>query len=172
MVSSLRYTIYKNFGKISYLYYFRRMIRDYESGRWDFDVRTIVKNIKVEVPCSKYVSKKGYSKRLCLTIINDGLFKKEFERYFIGYIKPAQELRKNLILARRIFVQKYGYFTKYNKDCSFAQYNCKICKSKVECDISRKLSKKDDHIYKITRLAEILYGNLNHGYWADLAEEC
>ena len=116
MVSSLRYTIYKNFGKISYLYYFRRMIRDYESGRWDFDVRTIVKNIKVEVPCSKYVSKKGYSKRLCLTIINDGLFKKEFERYFIGYIKPAQELRKNLILARRIFVQKYGYFTKYNKN--------------------------------------------------------
>ena len=171
MVSSLRYTIYKNFGKISYLHYFMRMIRDYESGKWDFDIRTIVKNIKVEVPCPKYVCKCGFTKRLCFTITDDNLFMKEFDRYYNGYIKPMQELRKNLILARRVFVQKYGYFTRYNKDCSIAQYNCKKCKSKIECDIARKLSKKDDHIYKVTRLAEILYRNLNHGYWANLAEE-
>ena len=170
MVSSLRYAIYKNFGKISYLHYFRRMIRDFESGKWDFDIRSIVKNIKVEIPCPKYVCRRGFTKRLCFTITNDDIFMKEFARYYNGYIRPAQELRKNLILSRRIFIQKYGYFAKYNQDCFAAQYNCKNCKSKIECNIARKLSKKDEHIYKLTRLAEILYGNLNHGYWANLVK--
>ncbi len=170
MVASLRYTIYKNFGKICYLHYFKRMIKDYEDGKWDFDIRTIVKNIKVEVPCPKYVCKRGFSKRLCLTIIDEELFIKEFDRYLNGYIRPIQELRKNLILARRIFVKKYGYFTRYNQDCSSVKYNCKKCKSFQECNLSKKLSKKDDHIYKITRLAEILYGNLNHGYWTQLVK--
>jgi len=36
--------------------------------------------------------------------------------------------------------------------------------------LAKKLSKKEEHIYKVTRLAEILYGNLNHGYWADLVK--
>ena len=36
MVSSLRHTVFKNFGKIDYLHYFRRMIKDYESRKWDF----------------------------------------------------------------------------------------------------------------------------------------
>lgn len=170
MVSSLRHTVFKNFGEIDYLHYFRRMIKDYENGKWDFDVRTIVKNIKVEIPCPKYVCKRGFSKRLCLTILDENLFIKEFDRYFNGYIRPMQELRKNLILARRIFVKKYGYFTKYNQDCSSAKYNCKICKSRSECDMTRKLSRKDKHIYRITRLVEILYGNLNHGHWAELVE--
>ena len=98
MVSSLRHKVYKNYGKICYLHYFRRMIKDYESGKWDFDITTIVKNIKVEVPCPKYVCKRGFTKRLCLTITNDDLFLKEFDRYLNGYIRPAQELRKNLIL--------------------------------------------------------------------------
>lgn len=55
MVSSLRYAVFKNFGQIDYLYYFRRMIKDYDSGKWDFDIQTIVKNIKVEIPCPKYI---------------------------------------------------------------------------------------------------------------------
>ncbi len=63
-----------------------------------------------------------------------------------------------------------GYFTKYNQDCALANYKYKCCRSKQECDLSKKLSKKNDHIYKLTRLAEILYGNLNHGHWADLVE--
>ena len=130
----------------------------------------IVKNIKVEVPCPKYVCKRGFTKRLCLTITNDDLFLKEFDRYLNGYIRPAQELRKNLILARRIFVKKYGYFTRYNQDCSNARYDCKNCGSIEECMLAKKLSKKEEHIYKVTRLAEILYGNLNHGYWADLVK--
>lgn len=170
MVSSLRYAIHKNFGNISYLHYFKRMVKDFDSGKWDFDIRTIVKNIKIEVPCPKYIAKKGYIKRLCLTILNDELFLKEFDRYFNGYIRPMQEIRKNLIISRRVFVSKYGYFTKYNQDCSKALYNCKNCKSRYECNLSKKLSKKDGHIYKITRLAEILYGNLNHGHWADMVE--
>lgn len=170
MVSSLRHMVYKNYGKICYLHYFRRMIKDYESGKWDFDITTIVKNIKVEVPCPKYVCKRGFTKRLCLTITNDDSFLKEFDRYLNGYIRPAQELRKNLILARRIFVKKYGYFTRYNQDCSNARYDCKNCGSIEECMLAKKLSKKEEHIYKVTRLAEILYGNLNHGYWADLVK--
>ena len=170
MVSSLRHTIYKNFGKIDYIHYFRRMIRDYEARKGDFDVRTIVKRIKTEIPCPKYVCKRGFSKRLCLTIMDEKLFIKEFDRYFNGYIRPAQELRKYRILARRIFVKKYGYFTRYNQDCSRANYNCRKCNSRYECDLSRKLSKNDEHIYKITRMSEILYGNLQHGHWADLVE--
>ena len=118
----------------------------------------------------KYVCKRGFTKRLCLTITNDDLFLKEFDRYLNGYIRPAQELRKNLILARRIFVKKYGYFTRYNQDCSNARYDCKNCGSIEECMLAKKLSKKEEHIYKVTRLAEILYGNLNHGYWADLVK--
>ena len=170
MVSSLRYAIRKNYGDISYLHYYRKMVRDYELGKWDFDIRTIVKNVKIEVPCPKYIAKKGYIKRLCLTVIDEELFKKEFDRYFNGYIKPTQELRKNIVLARRVFVSKFGYFTKYNQDCSRANYNCKNCESLYECDLSRKLSKNDDHIYRITRLAEILYGNIHHGHWADMLE--
>ena len=170
MVSSLRHTVFKNFGKIDYLHYFRRMIKDYESRKWDFDIRTIVKNVKVEIPCPKYICKRGFSKRLCLTILDDNLFIKEFDRYLNGYIRPIQELRKNRILARRIFVAKFGYFTKYNQDCSLVNYDCSKCSSHYECDLSKKLSKKDNHIYKLTRLAEILYGNLNKGYWANLVE--
>lgn len=115
-------------------------------------------------------AKEVLQKRLCLTITNDDLFLKEFDRYLNGYIRPAQELRKNLILARRIFVKKYGYFTRYNQDCSNARYDCKNCGSIEECMLAKKLSKKEEHIYKVTRLAEILYGNLNHGYWADLVK--
>ena len=171
MVSSLRHVIYKNFGRIDYLHYFRRMIKDYEQHKWDFDIRTIVKNIKVDIPCPKYVCKRGFSKRLCLTILNDTLFIKEFDRYFNGYIRPMQELRKHRILARRIFVKKYGYFTRYNQDCSKAIYNCNNCKSRYECDLSKQLCKENDHIYKLTRIYEILYANLNHGYWANLVND-
>lgn len=71
MVSSLRHTVFKNFGKIDYLHYFRRMIKDYESKKWDFDIRTIVKNVKVEIPCPKYICKRGFSKRLCLELFNE-----------------------------------------------------------------------------------------------------
>ena len=111
MVSSLRHTVFKNFGKIDYLHYVRRMIKDYESRKGDFDIRTIVKNVKVEIPCPKYICKRGFSKRLCLTILDDNLFLKEFDRYLNGYIRPMQELRNNRIIARRIFVSKFGYFT-------------------------------------------------------------
>ena len=65
---------------------------------------------------------------------------------------------------------KYGYFPKYNQDCSLVNYDCSKCSSRCECDLSKKLSKKDDHVYKLTRLAEILYGNLNKGHWASLVE--
>ena len=51
-----------------------------------------------------------------------------------------------------------------------AGYNCKSCQNLYECDLSKKLSKKDSNIYKLTRMAEILYGNLNQGYWANLVE--
>lgn len=67
-------------------------------------------------------------------------------------------------------MSKFGYFTKYNQDCSLVSYDCTKCASYYECDLSKKLSKKDGHIYKLTRLAEILYGNLNKGHWANLVE--
>ena len=63
------------------------MIKEYESGKWDFDIRTIVKNIKVEISCPKGFCKRGFTKRLCLTIIDDKLFIKEFDRYLNVYIR-------------------------------------------------------------------------------------
>ena len=48
MVSSLRHTVFKKFGKIDYLHYFRRMIKDYETKKWDFDIRTIVKTLRLK----------------------------------------------------------------------------------------------------------------------------
>ena len=170
MVSSLRYTVNKKFGKKSYIHYFKRMIRDYENGLWDFDIRTVVKKIKVEIPAPKYISKCGFSKRLCWTICNDVIFEREFDRYLTGYVYPLQEIRKNKILARKIWIKKYGFFTKNNQNCSAAFYNCSSCRSKLECEISKKYSQKDSHIYKMTRIFEILYGNLNKGYWADFVE--
>lgn len=171
MVSSLRYTVNKKFGKLDYLHYFRRMIRDYENGLWSFDIRTVVRKIKVEIPCPKYVCKKGFSKRLCWTICDDEIFEKEFSKYLNGYIYPIQEIRKNKILARKVWISKYGFFTKDNQNCSASGYNCKICKSKFECELSKKYTKKDDHFYKMTRIFEILYGNLNKGYWASFLED-
>ena len=61
MVSSLRHTVFKNFGKIDYLHYFRKMIKDYETKKWDFDIRTIVKNVKVE-NLEKAMQDKEYGK--------------------------------------------------------------------------------------------------------------
>ena len=64
MVSSLRYTVYKHFGEIDYLHYYRRMIKDFEKGQWNFDIRSIVKNIKMSLPCPKYVCKKRFFKKI------------------------------------------------------------------------------------------------------------
>lgn len=74
MVKSLRYAVQKNFGNIDYLHYFRRMIKDYENRKWDFDIRNIVKNIKVDIPCPKYLCKRGFMKRQCWTIIDENTF--------------------------------------------------------------------------------------------------
>ena len=170
MVKSLRYVVQKNFVNIDYIYYFRKMIKDYENRKWDFNIRKVVKNIKVDIPCPEYLCKRGFMKRLCWTIIDEDTFLKEFNRYFYGYVRPMQELRKQKILSRKLFIKKYGYITKYNKDCSEANYDCKKCKSKSECDISRKIGKKDFHIFKLTRILEILYSNISYGYWANLID--
>ena len=46
----------------------------------------------------------------------------------------------------------------------------KIAKAGLNTILQKKLNKNNDHIYKITRIFEILYGNLNHGHWANLVE--
>ena len=170
MVKSLRFMVRKQYGKIDYLHYFRRMIKDFENQLWVFDIRTIVKNVKVDIPCPKYIAKRWFSKKLCLTLLDEETFKTEFKRYYEGYILPFQELRQNIILARKIWIKKYGYFTKYNQDCVKARYKCKNCTNKEEFLLTKKYSKKDYHVMKLTRIFEILYDNLNCGYWADLVD--
>lgn len=171
MVSSLRYTVYKLFGEIDYLHYYRRMIKDFEKGQWNFDIRSIVKNIKMSLRCPKYVCKKGFSKRLCLTIINDELFKQEFSRYMNEYIYPMQAIRKNKILARKIWVKKYGFISKGMQYCTSANYNCKICLNRADCEITRKYNKDAFAMKKMSKMMKLLYGNLNQGYWANMAEK-
>ena len=171
MVCSLRYAVFKIYGKIDYLHYYRRMIRDFETANWNFDIRTLVQNIKVDIPCPKYVCKRGLSKRLCLTITDDKAFEKEFSKYMNEYVYPLQEIRKNKILARKIWIKKHGFITKYNQDCSRANYVCKNCLSKSDCQLSKSYNKGESTVLKMTKMLELLYGNLSKGYWAELAEK-
>lgn len=113
MVCSLRYATGKIIGKNkSYLHYYKSMIKAYENGLWKFDVRDVVKNIKIEIPCPKYVCKRGFSKRLCLTVLDVGLFETQLLKYMKEIIFPLREIRKNKILARKIWIKKYGFISK------------------------------------------------------------
>ena len=172
MVCSLRYAVRKLFGNIKYLHYYRRMISDYENGNWHFDVRTLVKNIKVDIPCPKYVCKRGFVKRLCFTVFSFENFETEFKKYMYEYIHPLQEIRKNKILARKIWVKKYGFISKGSQYCSKAMYNCKICINQKACEVSKKYTKDDLVMIKMTKMLELLYGNLNNNYWNEFVSGC
>lgn len=56
MVCSLRKAMQMVMGKEkSYLHYYKRIIKDYERGYWDFDIRTLIKKMYVVVPCPYHI---------------------------------------------------------------------------------------------------------------------
>lgn len=170
MVRSLRYATGMIIGKNrDYLHYYKSMIKTYEKGLWKFDIREIVKNIKVDIPCPKYVCKKGYTRRLCLTVLDYKLFETQLSKYMVEIIIPLQEIRRNKILARKVWIEKYGFISKGTQYCIKARYKCKSCLNKNACAVTVKYNKNEPAMAKMARMFELLYGNFQGGYWEEMA---
>lgn len=170
MVCSLRYAMGKIIGKDkSYLHYYKSMIKAYEKEIWEFDIRDIVKKIKVEIPCPKYVCRKGFTKRLCLTVLDDKLFETQLSKYMSEIIVPLHAIRKDRILARIVWIEMYGAITKPTMDCIRAGYKCENCPSKDTCKIIVRYTKNSPAVAKMARMFELLYGNFKGAsYWEKL----
>jgi len=169
MKCSLRYGIHKIMGcEKDYLHYYRRIIRDYEKGYWYFDIRTLVKKTYIDVPCPRYISRRGYQKHFCLAIKDFEEFKIHFEKYLNDYLYPWQEIRANKIIARKIWIKKYGYLSKGTQYCQKAMYNCSKCINKSACDIAKKHTENEPKMKKITKMLELLYENFQDGHYATL----
>ncbi len=171
MAISLRHVVKSMYENLDYKYYYDKMVRDYERGRWDFDVRSVVKLAEIFLPCPKNISSTGLIKRKCLTIIDEEVFRREFARYMDNYAIPLSEIRKERILARKLWVKKNGFISKQQQECLLANYNCLHCINRHACKIVSKYNKDDKKIIKMTKMLEILYGNIIKGYWADMAEK-
>ena len=122
----------------------------------------------MEITFPKYVCRKGFTKRLCLTVLDYELFETQLSKYMTEVIIPRQIIRKDRILARRVLHEKYGPITKGVRDCINAGYVCKNCLSKDACAITLKYNKNESRIAKIARMFEMLYGNLQGSYWEEL----
>lgn len=82
MICSLRNAMQKIMGKEkSYLHYYRRIIKDYEKGYWYFDIRTLVKKMYIDLPCSYHLTSKGSRKHLCLAVLDFKEFEKQLHIY-------------------------------------------------------------------------------------------
>ncbi len=170
MVSSLRHVVQSMYKNIDYKYYYDKMLRDYKRGSWDFDISTVVKLDKMPLPCPKNMSSNGTINRTCLIVINEETFRVEFARYMDNYAIPMSEIWKNKILARKIWLKKNGFISRQQKECRKANYNCSHCINRLACQIAGQYSKDDKRIIKMTKMLEVLYGNILCGYWANLAD--
>jgi len=45
------------------------------------------------------------------------------------------------------------------------------CLNIEDCEIPKRYKKDDFAMKKMSKMMKILYGNLNQGYWADMAEK-
>lgn len=167
MTYTLRGALHKVLGKDkSYLHYYKSIIKAYETGYWSYDIKNLVKKTYVDVPCPYHLSKNGFRKRLCYAVTDFKEFQHQFKKYMNEYIYPMQELRKNKIIARRAWVKKYGFISKGNQECQKVMYNCSKCIYKSACDISKKYTNNEFAIKKATKILELLYGNIQSGYYA------
>lgn len=172
----MQYTLRKAMGEIleedeNYIRYYRRMIRDYESGNWFFDIRILVKLRAAEVNCPYIFSKRGYRRQICLCVTDFDEFKKQFEKYYNEYLKPQRVIRENLILARKIWNKKYGYISRINQNCQEAGLDCSKCKDTSDCDLFRNYTGKEPHVKYVTKMLTILYGNIRKGHFAKMSRE-
>jgi hypothetical protein len=167
MVCSLRYALSRIFGpEKDYIHYYKSIINAYEKGLWFFDIRDLVKNISIEIPCSYTFSRKGCYKRTCLAVKNFKEFKIQFEKYLNEYLYPIQELRQNKIIYRKAWIKNFGYILKGNQYCQESLYDCLKCKNKSACDIAKKHTNNEPMMKRAIKILEILYGNLQTGYYA------
>lgn len=167
MQYTLRQALLKILGNNkSYLHYYRSIIRAYEKGFWRFDIRTLVRNMPMNISCSYYLSSKGYRRQFCQVVIDFTELKNQMEKYMNEYIYPMQELRKNKIIARKVWIKKYGFISRANQHCQASKYDCSKCINKSACDVAKKYTNNEPAIKKTTKIFELLYGNLQSGYFA------
>lgn len=155
----------------SYLHYYRSIIKAYEQGFWPFDIKTLVKKGYIDLSCGYKFSKKGYRKRHCLVVLDFEKFKNQFNKYLNEYLYPMQEIRANKILARKAWVKKYGFISSGNQYCNQAMYDCSGCINKSACDIAKKYTGNEPAMKKLTKMLEILYGNIQNGHYAKQAPQ-
>lgn len=161
-METLNHTLKQLFGNRGISYY-KRMIDDYIKGDWNFDIKQLVeyKNIKSKV--STTFTPKGY-KIIRTRVVKDSfLFEKEMKRYYNMHIVPKKEIKNNLMLAKIAFIKKWGFITEGNQICQKAQYNCNNCPNKQSCEIAKKYTDNNQYIKKLTKILELMYGNLCKG---------
>ena len=172
MAYTLRSALHTILGKDkSYLHYYNSIVKAYETDYCSYDIKNLVKKIYVDVPCPRQLSKRGFHKRFCYAVIDFKEFKYQFEKYMNEYIYPMQELRKNIIIARKAWIKKYGFIAKGNQYCQKSMYDCSKCINKSVCDISKKYTNNEPALRKATKMIELLYGNIQSGYFASQVSE-
>lgn len=166
MVCSLRFAMKNIIGeKKSYLHYYNRFIKDYEKGLCDFDIRKYVRIGMTTTPCPVYVNKSGFCKRVCKTVTDIDSFTEKVKSYYENVILPIQEIKHNRSIARRAFIKKHGFITQGNIFCRKAEYNCSKCLNKKACEIAMPYTKCKPQMVKMTKMMEILWGNLENPNW-------
>ena len=164
---TLRQAFFEVLGRDkSYLHYYKSMIRAYENGLWSFDIRSVIKVRLIQIKCSYYFSSRGYKRQFCKVVIDFKAFKYQVEKYMQDYIFPLREVRAQKILARRAWIKKYGYISKGSQYCQEAMYECSKCLNQSACEVIRKYNKNDVPLKRMTKMLEILYGNLNSGHFS------
>lgn len=169
---SLRHAMRKIMGeKKSYLHYYKRIIRDFERGKWYYDIRPLVKKGYILIPCSYHYSKSGYRKIFCQVVVDFQEFEKQFEEYLNKHVYPTQIINSKIAVSRKIWTSFFGMFTKGNQYCQQAGYDCAICYNKIACDIAKEYTNGDPLVKQITKAFEMLYGDLISGYYSKFVIE-
>lgn len=172
MKCTLRRALHKIMGEDkSYLHYYNSMIKAYEGGYWKFDIRILVKKMDFDVPCSYILSRRGYHKQYCLTVLDFEEFEKQVKKYLRDHIYPMQYVRSHKIICRKAWVARRGFISKGTQYCSDAMYDCSRCLEQSACDIAKKHTKNCPEMVKATKMLELLYGNIQSGFYANQIKE-
>ena len=172
MQYTLRQAVFEILGEDKgYLDYYRRMVKDYENGNWFFNIKTLVKQSIAEISCPYTFSSRGYRRQFCLCVTDFEEFRKQFEKYYNEYLHPLREIRANIIIARKIWNEKYGHLSRITENCYEAMLDCSKCKNTSDCDLFRSYTGKEPHIQYMTKMLTVLYKNLKKGHYAKMARE-
>lgn len=159
-METLSHILNRLFNKQGYNYY-KKMIDDYINGDWNYDIKQLVEYQNVKQKVSVTFSRKGY-KILRVRVVKDiARFEEEMLKYYNMHILPLKIIREDLILARKIFMEKHGFITEGNLMCKKANYVCENCLNYINgCKIAMKYTCNQPNVKRMTKMLEVLYTNL------------